>query len=157
MQLLPVMDLLDGQVVRAIAGQRANYRPIVSGLVGSAEPAAVMRALLGLARFSGFYIADLDAIARAGSDRHFDQLAALCVNLAHCKVDELWLDAGSAPWLSVLGTVAAANGIRLVPVLGSESLVDADALSAQISSLAGLETRQYHEPPEVNPATRPSP
>jgi uncharacterized protein related to proFAR isomerase len=139
MQLLPVMDLLDGQVVRAIAGERANYRPIVSPLAGSAEPRAVMRCLLGMARFPGLYIADLDAITRAGSDRHFGLLTNLCVDLAGMGVTELWLDAGVALWLPELGKVAAANGVGLVPVLGSESLADSVALSARISSLAGLD------------------
>ncbi len=139
MQLLPVMDLLDGLVVRAIAGERSNYRPIRSRLAGSAEPAVVMRALLGLARFPGLYIADLDAIIGAGSDRHFDLLTALCGDLADIGVGALWLDAGTAPWLSELGAAAAARGVRLVPVLGSECLDDNAALGARIALLAGLD------------------
>lgn len=62
MQVIPVLDLLGGVVVRGVAGQRASYRPIVSQLVDSAEPLAVARAIgqgLGLERL---YLADLDAI-----------------------------------------------------------------------------------------------
>jgi phosphoribosylformimino-5-aminoimidazole carboxamide ribotide isomerase len=133
------MDLLDGQVVRAVAGERSNYKPIRSALAGSAEPAVVMRALLGVARFRGFYIADLDAIMRAGSDRHFDLLTALCRDLAAARVDELWLDAGTAPWLAELGAAAAVCGVRLVPVLGSESLADDSTLVSRMASLVGLD------------------
>ncbi len=139
MLLLPVMDLLNGQVVHAVAGERSNYRPIRSALAGSAEPAAVLRCLLGLARFPGLYIADLDAITRGGSDRHFDLLTGLCDGLAEMSVAELWLDAGAAPWLRELGAVAARRGVRLVPVLGSESLADTNGLAARRASLAGFD------------------
>jgi phosphoribosylformimino-5-aminoimidazole carboxamide ribotide isomerase len=131
------MDLLAGQAVRAVAGDRSNYRPIRSPLAGSADPMGVMRALLGLARFKSFYIADLDAITHAGSDRHFDLLTTLCAELGNRGVDELWLDAGAAPWLSELA--GAVRSLRLVPVLGSESLVDNGALAARMVSLAGLD------------------
>jgi len=139
MQLVPVMDLLAGQVVRAVAGERSNYRPIRSPLASSADPVVVMRALLGLARFKSFYIADLDAITHAGSDRHFDLLTRLGAELGDRGVDELWLDAGAAPWLSELAAAAAARGVRLVPVLGSESLAESGALAARMASLAGLD------------------
>lgn len=139
MLLLPVMDLLDGQVVHAVAGERANYRPIRSALTGSAEPAVVLRSLLALARFPGLYVADLDAITRAGSDRHFDLLVELCTDLSDVGVGELWLDAGPAPWLTELGAAAGRCGVRLVPVLGSESLADANSLAARRMSLDGLD------------------
>ncbi|MFM8221178.1 MAG: nickel transporter, partial [Planctomycetaceae bacterium] len=45
MQVIPVLDLLGGVVVRGVAGQRDSYRPIVSQLVDGAEPLAVARAL----------------------------------------------------------------------------------------------------------------
>ena len=62
MQIIPVLDLLGGVVVRGLAGQRDSYQPINSQLVNSAEPLAVAQAFqhkLGLQRF---YVADLDAI-----------------------------------------------------------------------------------------------
>lgn len=139
MHLLPVIDLLDGMVVRAIAGQRSNYKPICSPLAGSAEPIAVLRSLFGLAPFGAIYVADLDAIVGAGSDRHFDILRKLCAKLAALGGDELWLDAGAATWLEELGATAAAQGVRLVPVLGSESLADRSALAARRASLADLD------------------
>lgn len=139
MQLIPVMDLQSGLVVHAVAGERSKYGPIRSALAGSAQPATVLRALLGLARFPAIYIADLDAITGAGSDRHFDLLAELCVDLAAAATAELWLDAGTAGWLPDLGVEAAARGVRLVPVLGSESFADAAALASRTAQLADFD------------------
>lgn len=68
MQIVPVIDLLRGQVVRGVGGRRDEYRPIVSSLVDSAEPGAVAAALkqhFGLPRV---YVADLDAITRGERD-----------------------------------------------------------------------------------------
>jgi hypothetical protein len=64
MRIIPVMDLMAGQVVRGIAGRRAEYRPLVSPLCGSSAPLEVARAFRGLG-FSEMYLADLDAIAGA--------------------------------------------------------------------------------------------
>src|SRR5262245_27511643 len=62
MDILPVLDLLNGIVVRGVAGKREEYRPIESRLVDSADVLPVARAFreqLGLTRI---YLADLDAI-----------------------------------------------------------------------------------------------
>ena len=133
MLVVPVMDLLAGQVVRGIAGDRANYRPIRSSLAASAEPVAVLRALMRLARFPALYVADLDAITQAGSDRHFEVLKRLGQALTECGASEFWLDAGAAEWLPDLA--AALPGIRLVPVLGSESLSGDAAMADCVLSL----------------------
>lgn len=113
---------MGGRVVRAIAGERAQYRPIRSSLTDSSDPVIVARALLGVARFDALYVADLDAILQAGSARHHDVLLALCAVLAHAGVGELWLDAGTANWLDALDATAREYGVRLVRVVGSESL-----------------------------------
>jgi phosphoribosylformimino-5-aminoimidazole carboxamide ribotide isomerase len=62
MQVLPVLDLLNGIVVRGVGGRRDEYRPVESRLVSKADALSVARAFrdqLGLTRL---YIADLDAI-----------------------------------------------------------------------------------------------
>jgi phosphoribosylformimino-5-aminoimidazole carboxamide ribotide isomerase len=63
MRLIPVIDLKGGEVVRGIAGRRAEYRPWVSPLCGTSEPLAVARALAERAGARELYVADLDAIA----------------------------------------------------------------------------------------------
>lgn len=60
--ILPVLDLMNGQIVRGIGGRRDEYRPIVSKLVDSAEPIAVAKAFREQFGFDEFYLADLDAI-----------------------------------------------------------------------------------------------
>jgi phosphoribosylformimino-5-aminoimidazole carboxamide ribotide isomerase len=122
MQIIPVMDLLGGRVVRAVAGERENYAPIRSRLTNSADPADLATALVQSCGATSFYVADLDAITCNGSDRHFNLLRQLCPALASAGVRELWLDAGPAAWLGELAPHALAAGLRLVPVVGSESL-----------------------------------
>jgi len=89
MEIIPVIDLRGGQVVRAKRGERASYSPIDSALCRSSSPLVVARALLGLYPFSSLYIADLDAIQQHGD--HFSTIAA--IREVHPSID-LWLDAG---------------------------------------------------------------
>jgi phosphoribosylformimino-5-aminoimidazole carboxamide ribotide isomerase len=130
MQILPVMDLLDGQVVRAVAGERWRYFPVRSGLTVTAEPVSVARALLDLAPFSALYIADLDAITRGGSERNFAVLANICAEAGRRGISELWLDAGLASWLGTLTEKARSYGMHIVTVVGAESLATASALQS---------------------------
>ena len=41
MQIIPVLDLKGGLVVRGIAGRRELYKPVVSALCSTADPAGV--------------------------------------------------------------------------------------------------------------------
>jgi phosphoribosylformimino-5-aminoimidazole carboxamide ribotide isomerase len=63
MWILPVLDLKGGSVVRGVAGRRAEYRPIVSMLIPSADPIEIAQALGRHFGLASFYLADLDAIA----------------------------------------------------------------------------------------------
>lgn len=62
MQILPVLDLLQGVVVRGVAGRRETYRPIESQICPSAEPLAIARAFRDHFGLDRLYVADLDAI-----------------------------------------------------------------------------------------------
>lgn len=62
MDVLPVIDLLGGVVVRAIAGQRSQYRPLKSQLTDGSSPVDVACALRSTFGFTSLYVADLDAI-----------------------------------------------------------------------------------------------
>jgi phosphoribosylformimino-5-aminoimidazole carboxamide ribotide isomerase len=122
LDLIPVVDLMDGQVVRARGGNRAAYRPWASPLAGTSDPAAVIRALLGLSPFHAFYLADLDAIRGRGSNR------ALIIELArrHPGVT-FWVDEGLADAHGVRDALATTP---FRPVLGTESLASAAPLEA---------------------------
>ena len=68
MRVIPVIDLLNGQVVRGVGGRRAEYRPMISSLVNSADPAAVAAALRRQLGQRQVYVADLDAIEQGTPD-----------------------------------------------------------------------------------------
>jgi phosphoribosylformimino-5-aminoimidazole carboxamide ribotide isomerase len=85
MQLIPVLDLLLGCVVRGVAGQRETYRPLVSRLVDSATPLTVATALRRTFGFTQMYVADLDGIV---TDRpQWDVLKELAADGWHLLVD----------------------------------------------------------------------
>lgn len=88
LRLIPVIDLLGGQVVRGVGGMRESYRPIQSQLVSNAEPGQVAQALVNTFHTTELYVADLDAIA--GKDP--DACSLLAISLAGAS---LWIDAGS--------------------------------------------------------------
>jgi phosphoribosylformimino-5-aminoimidazole carboxamide ribotide isomerase len=64
MDIIPVLDLARGVAVRAQAGDRSRYAPVVSALapVAEGDPVAIMRAFRARLGASECYIADLDAI-----------------------------------------------------------------------------------------------
>jgi phosphoribosylformimino-5-aminoimidazole carboxamide ribotide isomerase len=61
-RLIPVIDVMGGRVVRAVGGRRSEYKPLVSRLTASTEPAEVARKLLDVTGARELYVADLDAI-----------------------------------------------------------------------------------------------
>jgi uncharacterized protein related to proFAR isomerase len=123
-QVIPVLDIAGGQVVRGMRGERAAYRPIVSRLAPGSHPVKLAMALLERVAAWGegpkvLYVADLDAIQ--GGRPQLDVLAAL-LDL-HDDL-RLWLDAGFADALEVaaLKRALGSAGARIRPVYGSESL-----------------------------------
>jgi len=113
MHIIPVIDLLNGQVVHAKRGDRQNYLPIQSSLCPSSEPRHVLNALLELYPFNCVYIADINAIQKNGD--HFELVNDL--KKAYPEID-FWLDAG---FDSIAG-IQRASGLSIV--LGTESLRD---------------------------------
>ena len=131
MTIIPVVDLQQGTVVRALRGMRSQYRPIVSALVGSADPLVVAQGLCEHCATDTIYLADLDAIQ--GGAVQLGVLVGLLRALSRLKV---WLDAGFATRAAVEALLdgLARRGIadaaeRITPVHGSESLASADELA----------------------------
>ena len=125
MLLIPVIDLMRGQVVRAVRGDRQSYRPMVSKLCDGSDPLEMARALCRHCASNRLYVADLDALT--GAVAQVDIVRAL---LRAMPALELWLDAGFA---DEAGAAALCERIeapagRVVPVFGSESLRSLDAL-----------------------------
>lgn len=119
MQLIPVVDLMHGRVVRAVRGQRAAYQPIVSRLCAGSDPVAMARALCAHCASNRLYAADLDALT--GGAPQIDVLGAILDALPQL---EFWVDAGFADAAAAQALRAALGplGSRVVPVIASESL-----------------------------------
>jgi phosphoribosylformimino-5-aminoimidazole carboxamide ribotide isomerase len=120
--LVPVIDLLQGEVVHAREGRRSEYAPVQSKLCEGAAPDEVVAALLSLFAFRTVYVADLDAIQHQSSNH------AVLTSLHEQFPDiEFWVDAGIAEASALEHWIAAGLGPA---VIGSESLRSADTLSA---------------------------
>ncbi len=126
-----VIDVLDGVVVRGVAGRRDEYRPVQSILTSSTEPLEVARAFRERLGVSSLYVADLDglvhfrpdhAMLRSLVDDGFDVLADVGVRTAE--------DAGRVVDTGVRGVVAALESVpspetleSMLGVVGSNTLV----------------------------------
>lgn len=122
MQLIPVVDLKGGVVVRAHRGEREAYRPIVTPLSPSARPLDVVAGLLSLAPFRTLYVADIDAITGAGSND--EAIAELVRDFPGL---DLWVDAGERD----PARIAARARFRLgTSIVGTEVLGEADVEAA---------------------------
>ena len=62
MLVLPVLDILNGQVVRGVAGHRQEYCQIVSQLTPNSDPFSIACAIRDTFGLVDLYVADLDGI-----------------------------------------------------------------------------------------------
>jgi phosphoribosylformimino-5-aminoimidazole carboxamide ribotide isomerase len=148
-EVIPVIDLKDGQVVHAQRGERDSYRPVRSQLCRGSEPVDVVAGLLAVYPFATLYIADLDAIqARGNSTASIRRIRQSFPAL------RLWVDNGLADpvacrdWLAqdlsdlVLGSEAQRDRAIL------HSLSDGDARRHLILSLDYKDDR-FLGPPDL--------
>lgn len=121
-RVLPVLDVLRGEAVHAVRGDRARYQPLQSILHPGHDPLELARACRDALGPSSLYLADLDAITRNEPNR------ALHRAIADLVLD-LWIDAGLKdeddlpPLLDLQGASIIA---------GLESLRGPGALSAML-------------------------
>jgi phosphoribosylformimino-5-aminoimidazole carboxamide ribotide isomerase len=113
MNIIPVLDLMNGQVVHAKHGNRHEYLPIKSPLTDSSEPLAVVQAVLALYPFKQLYIADINAIQKTGN--HKNTILEITNSFPNL---EIWLDAG----FDKESSITSYQSRNIKPVLGSESL-----------------------------------
>ena len=114
MQVIPVIDLKQNQVVHAKHGQRDKYQPIQSVLSANSDVFSIVEGLLKLYPFRTIYIADIDAIINTGN--HFEQVELLSGLHPHVT---WWVDAGISNVNARLLYTPQAN-IRAV--FGSENI-----------------------------------
>lgn len=67
MDIIPVVDILNSEVVHAVKGNRAEYKPLKSVLCNSTDP-EIVASVLKKYGFKKLYIADLDAILGKGDN-----------------------------------------------------------------------------------------
>jgi phosphoribosylformimino-5-aminoimidazole carboxamide ribotide isomerase len=128
MLIIPVIDLMGGGVVRATAGRRDAYRPIVSPLAASSAPSDIVAGFLRLHPFRVVYVADLDAILGRG-----DNLSALRGLVDKFPEIAFWLDSGSR-------SVASESSFETI--IGSETMsreAPPPDLSAQTRAILSLD------------------
>jgi phosphoribosylformimino-5-aminoimidazole carboxamide ribotide isomerase len=138
MQIIPVVDVLDGIAVHAVRGERSRYQPLESQLCSGSDPVTVAQALLDYCAASVLYVADLDAIMRGAP-----QLATLTRLARELPGIDLWLDAGFSDAAAARAVIAQLHGTgaTVTPVFGSESLRADTARDIPGNSILSLDQR----------------
>ena len=124
--VIPVLDVRHGVAVRAVAGDRANYQPLVTPLTDSADPVAVAQGYQRLYPFPSLYVADLDGIEGRGANT-----AMLAMLSAQIPGLEIWADNGSADFAGVSSLL---ENSQITAVIGTESRLE----GSELRRLTGL-------------------
>ncbi len=151
MQIIPVIDLKDGEVVHARLGNRQQYQPIKSSLCKSSDIFDVINTFLELYPFDIIYIADLNALTNNGN--HHILLDEV---LNHFSNITFWIDAGYHQPYKLF------RQKNYLPVIGSESCQDNNLpeikaidekfiLSLDFSLTNPLGPKELFENPEIWP------
>jgi HisA/HisF family protein len=147
--IIPVIDILNGVVVRGIAGHREQYQPLKSQLTNSTNPIVVAEALIHEFNPPALYVADLDGImCQQRNHELYQQLTQLRV--------PIWLDTGIQ---STLDVQALLDLPELHLILGTETiLIPEEIVSIECTwpaeqLLLSLDFRdgQFQHPNEPNP------
>ena len=86
---IPAIDIKDGRVVRAYAGNRMNYKPLIVGNKDFSNPEEFIRVLKTKLNFNNFYIADIDSFKSKETNW------ALIKKIIHSnKENYFWVDGG---------------------------------------------------------------
>ena len=119
MNVIPVIDILNGVAVHGIRGERKQYQPLKSVICKSADQPLEIASVFKSLGFSGLYLADLDAIL--GNSANFNIYRKI---VALTGLD-LMVDAGITD-ITKADKVLAADVPKIV--VGSETLTSLDFL-----------------------------
>ena len=125
LQIIPVLDLLNGVVVRGVGGRRDEYRPIESVLTTSTKPMDVAFAFREKFGLTTLYVADLDGIVRR--EPNLQTLRELCE-----AGFDIWIDAGVRN-LNEAAMLLDAGATKIIA--GLESLSGPALLSSLVNNL----------------------
>jgi HisA/HisF family protein len=153
MQIIPVLDLLNGVTVQAVAGRRNEYRPVRSQLTDSIDPSVVLKCLDDVCQSGTVYLADLDAILKREPNRcTLAELSRLDLNLM--------VDAGTRSREEVqdlfdLGIKQAIIGLEsLASPAAARELVatfDVDSLIMSLDLKSGIPLAHYKPWTQMSP------
>ncbi|MFO0890442.1 MAG: HisA/HisF-related TIM barrel protein [Isosphaeraceae bacterium] len=147
-RVVPVLDVLHGRAVHAVAGERSHYRPIRSRLHPTSEPLGLARAYRNQLGLHDLYVADLDAILGGEPDRSlYQELGSLDL--------DLWLDAG----IRDAADAARLEGLpRVTLVVGLETIRGPEEVQQILERIGPdrvvLSLDQREGSPLVAPGTR---
>ena len=113
MRLIPVLDILNGIAVHAVAGRRDEYRPLSSLMCASCDPLDVARAVREWFGLTEFYVADLDAILHARPN--VDLWRRMACEGFNLLLDAGVCDAASAERVLCEHIAAAVLGLETLP------------------------------------------
>ncbi len=134
MKLIPVLDLLNLQVVQGIGGKRESYLPIADSVIASnAEPLHVLNAFFEKLALMDFYIADLNQIQwkRESNEKALQNLEII-KKLSENQKFSILLDGGCQTLADVKQQLAL--GIDYV-VLGTETMKSLQFLDEIVSEI----------------------
>ncbi|WP_076343028.1 HisA/HisF-related TIM barrel protein [Paludisphaera borealis] len=126
-QVVPVLDVLRGEAVHAVGGQRARYQPLRSILHPTSDPLELARAYRDTLGLSSLYLADLDAITGgAPNASRYRSLTGLGL--------DLWVDSGLRDERD-LPPLLDLDPDRVSVVAGLESLRGPETLAAVLDRI----------------------
>lgn len=147
-EIIPVLDVARGKVVRGVKGERASYRDIATPLAKTSDPADVARGYVALYPFRTLYVADLDGIEGRGRNVHLVPAISAAV-----PIGDIWIDAGSASRKAARSVLAAPVATLVAGSESVETLAEiADILKeAPVRTVLSLDFRanEFMGPPEL--------
>lgn len=130
LRVIPVVDLMGGQVVRGVGGDRGRYAPVESCFAHDSSPTSVVAALVERFSATSVYVADLDAIQ--GAEPDWSSLD----KIAECGI-QVWLDCGigSAQVAAAVQRQAATRPYLDRLFVGLESVRGVSDLAAALATI----------------------
>lgn len=113
MQIIPVLDIKNGQTVHAVRGLRDQYQAVATPLCHSSDASQVIKCFIAIAEFNTIYIADLNAITAQG-----DNAKLIEKLLLEFPDITFWVDRGDR-----YPTLPAKYARNFIPIIGSEALL----------------------------------
>ncbi len=131
MKIIPVIDLLDGQVVLGFGGKRKEYKPLTdSVLIDSSEPLVVANAYKEKLGLDWIYIADLNLIQNINNDINEQKISEIVAE----KSIDIMIDAGCKT-IDDVETIIN-QGVNQV-IIGTETLASLDDLAKIVETFGG--------------------